>query len=150
MARRMEAALPAKVTAIAITITMGSSTGCTTILALKTILPICAASTAPSASPTAPPAIARIAASAMNSAATAGLPAPSAFINPISPRRSKMAVAMAADTASADATSAAAASNNMSPAIRDNTVPSFCATWRICSALECGIASSIWKAIELA
>src|SRR5271157_2798745 len=43
--------------------------------------------------------------------------------------------------ASADARSAANVISSMSPLMRESTVPSFCATWRICSACECGIAS---------
>ncbi len=59
-----------------------------------------------------------------------------------------MAVAMAAETASADANSAANVTNSIRPLMRERTVPSFCAIWRICSAWECGIASCNWYAIE--
>ena len=61
--------------------------------------------------------------------------------NPTSARRSKIAVAMADDTASAEATSAASVINNINPLIRESTVPSLCATCRIMSACEFGIAS---------
>ena len=46
------------------------------------------------------------------------------------------------DTASADANSAASVIRKMSPSIRVRIAPSFCETWRICSACECGIASA--------
>ena len=59
----------------------------------------------------------------------------SAFIN----RR-----AIAAETASADANSAANVISSMSPLMRESTVPSFCATCRICSACECGMTSCNW------
>ena len=56
-------------------------------------------------------------ASAKNTAATATFPAPSAFINPTSRRRSKIAVAIAAETASADANNAASVISSIKPLI---------------------------------
>ena len=88
--------------------------------------------------------IASSVASAKNSAATEILPAPKAFINPTSPRRSKIAVAIAAETASAEANNAANVTRSINPLMRESTVPSVCSTWRICSACECGIASCSW------
>ena len=57
---------------------------------------------------------------------------------------------MDAETASAEASNAASVISSMSPWMRDSTVPSFCATWRICSACECGIASCNWNAMDCA
>jgi len=34
--------------------------------------------------------------------------------------------------------------------MRESIVPSFCATWRICSAWEWGIASCNWNAMDCA
>ena len=49
--------------------------------------------------------------------------------------------AIAEETASAAASRAAKATSNINPLMRESTVPSFCATWRICSAREFGMAS---------
>ena len=98
----------------------------------------------PAKKPTSPPNNASNVLSAKNNAATATFPAPRAFMRPTSRRRSKIAVAIAAETAKAEANSAASVISNISPWMRDSTVPSFCATCRICSACEWGIASCNW------
>ena len=59
-------------------------------------------------------------------------PAPSAFINPTSVRRSNIAVAIAAETARADVSRAARVISSIKPSMRESTWPSFCSTWRIC------------------
>src|SRR5579871_5627503 len=141
MALRIDIALPANVTNTAMLRMMGKSTGWIVICELKMLWPICRASTLPHRNPTTPPRIASSAASVKNREATDALPAPSAFIRPTSPRRSRIAVAIAADTAKAEANKAARVTSSISPLMRDSTVPSFCATCRICSARECGIAS---------
>src|SRR5712671_6909023 len=140
-ALRIAAALPAKVTITAIISITGKSTGAIVICELKIDLPISRANTAPAAKPTKPPNTASNVASAKKTDATATLPAPKAFISPTSVRRSKIAVAIAADTARADANSAASVTRKIKPSMRVSTAPSFCATCRICSACECGIAS---------
>ena len=61
-------------------------------------------------------------------------PAPRAFISPTSSRRSNIAVAIAAATASPDVNSAASVISSIKPLIRESTVPSFCAIRLICSA----------------
>src|ERR1017187_3110034 len=143
-ARRMAAALPAKVTKTAMVMMIGKSTGSMEICELKMERPIWRASRAPAENPAMPPTSASSSASAKKIAETARLPAPRAFIRPTSTRRSEMAVAIAAETASADAKSAASVISSMSPLMRESTVPSFCATWRICSACECGMTSCNW------
>src|ERR1700733_13549071 len=146
-ARRIAAALPANVTITAITRMTGSSTGGIEISELKIDRPISCARTPPSANPIAPPIRANNAASAKNIAATASFPAPRAFMSPPSARRSKIVVAIAAETANAEANSAANVIRNISPSMRVSTAPSFCATCRICSACECDIASVNCSAI---
>ena len=136
---RIAAALPANVTIIAIARITGKITGAIVICELKIDRPICRANSPPATKPTKPPISASKYSSAKNTDATASFPAPSAFINPTSDRRSKMAVAIAADTANPDANSAANVIRNMSPSMRVSTAPSFCETCRICSACECGI-----------
>src|ERR1700685_1370398 len=147
-APRIAVALPKIVTSTAITRTTGSNTGCTEICESKIVRPIWRASTLPAAKPATPPISASSVASAKKTEATAIFPAPSAFINPTSPRRSKIAVAMAAETASAEANNAASVTRKNNPSTLVSTAPSFCATWRICSACECGIASCNWYAID--
>ena len=88
----------------------------------------------PTPKPTMPPINASSAASAKKIEATVSFPAPSAFINPTSARRSKIVVAIAADTASAEANRAARVIRKIRPSIRVNTAPSFCETCRICVA----------------
>src|SRR6185312_8384212 len=149
-ARRIATALPAKVTSTAIARMMGRSTGWMVICEAKMECPIWRASSAPPAKPAAPASKANSVASAKNSTATARLPAPSAFIKPTSPRRSTTAVAIEAETASAEASSAASVIRSISPWMRESTVPSFWATWRICSACECGMASCSWNAMDCA
>src|ERR1700733_702793 len=147
-APRIAVALPRIVTRTAITRTTGSNTGCTEICESKIVRPIWRASTLPAAKPATPPISASSVASAKKTEATAIFPAPKAFISPTSPRRSKIAVAMAAETASAEANNAASVTRKNNPSTLVSTAPSFCATWRICSACECGIASCNWYAID--
>src|SRR5690348_5577977 len=138
MARRMATALPAKVTNVAIPRMTGKSTGSTLICELKMLRPISRASRPPPKKPTIPPIMASKTASAKKTEATVMLAAPSAFIKPISLRRSKMAVAMAAETASAEASSAASVISSIRPLMRSSTVPSVLATWRMGSTRAWG------------
>src|SRR5438270_8027 len=84
--------------------------------------PICLASRAPPRNPTRPLMSANSVASAKNNAETGKSPAPSAFINPISLLRSKIAVAIAADTANAEANRAATVISSINPFMRERTV----------------------------
>ena len=70
--------------------------------------------------------------------------APSERMRPISARRSRTAVAMAAETAKPAARRAAAQMSHMSPEMRLRMLPSDCSTWRTCWATELGMASWIW------
>jgi hypothetical protein len=85
-----------------------------------------------------------------NNPAIAEFAAPMAFISPTSLRRSMIAVAIAAETAKAEASSAAIVTSSISPSMRERTLPSFCETCRISTARELGIACCTWKAIDLA
>src|ERR1035441_8661693 len=87
-ARRMAAALPAKVTKTAMVMMIGKSTGSMEICELKIDRPIWRASSAPAENPAMPPTSASSSASAKKIAETARLPAPRAFIRPTSTRRS--------------------------------------------------------------
>src|SRR5208282_261767 len=87
-ARRMAAALPAKVTKTAMVMMIGKSTGSMEICELKMERPIWRASSAPAENPATPPTSASSSASAKKIAETARLPAPRAFIRPTSTRRS--------------------------------------------------------------
>src|ERR1035441_899713 len=87
-ARRMAAALPAKVTKTAMVMMIGKSTGSMEICELKMERPIWRASSAPVENPATPPTIARSKASAKKIAETEKLSAPRAFIRPTSTRRS--------------------------------------------------------------
>src|SRR5258708_6216628 len=100
-ARRMAAALPAKVTKMAMARMTGKSTGSMEICELKMERPIWRASRAPAENPAMPPTSARRSASAKKIAETPRLPAPTAFIRPTSTRPSNMAGAIARETASA-------------------------------------------------
>ena len=73
-----------------------------------------------------------------------GLLAPRERMRPISALRSRMAVAMAAETAKVAEKSAAAEMSHMSPEMRLRTVPSDCSTLRTCWAVAPGMASRIW------
>ena len=73
----------------------------------------------------------------------AGL-APRERMRPISARRSRMAVAMAAETAKPAARRAAAEMSHMRPEMRVRMVPSDCSTCLTCWACEPGMASRIW------
>src|SRR4029077_3307460 len=130
-ARRMAAALPAKVTMTASAKMMGERKGGMVICASKMERPMRCARNDPAKNPVTPAPSASSVLSAKNSAATAKFPAPRAFMRPTSRRRSKMAVAMAAETARAEANRAASVTKSIRPLMRESTVPSFCATWRI-------------------
>ena len=69
--------------------------------------------------------------------------APRERMRPISARRSRMAVAMAAETAKVAEKRAAAEMSHMRPEMRLRTVPSDCSTRRTCSAVAAGMASRI-------
>src|SRR6185437_13579050 len=129
MALRTAPALPANVTMSAATIVNAITTGWTSI---------------------ADPKIVRRPASVRNSVATVPLLAPRDFIKPTSLRRSRIVAAMAAETASAAARSAAIVSSSIIPEIRLSTLPWVCSTCRICSTRTLGSASLIWKAMEFA
>src|SRR5271165_4586934 len=81
-ARRIAAALPAKVTNTAMAMMIGKSTGSMEICELKMDRPIWRASNAPAENPAMPPASASSSASAKKIAETATFPAPRAFIRP--------------------------------------------------------------------
>ncbi len=97
----------------------------------KIPMPSARANTSPSAYPRTPPTSASNNCSATKNAPTARRLAPSAFINPISERRSSTVVADVAPTASAAANKAAIVTIHISPLTRVRIRPSPSATCRI-------------------